>query len=391
MGSSLRARLNAMKSSDVQKSVPLARSGLRSIKRESVMDRAFVASPGKNALNRLGVAFPWPQAEEILFLDTETTGLQGGAGTLAFLIGLGYFQDDTFITEQYIIGDYSDEAELYARVIARIKEFSALVTFNGRAFDVPMMKTRLVMLRMNDAISMLDQFNHIDLLLPSRRLWKKRLHSVKLSILEEKILRQGRTDDLPGSEAPKRFFQYLKCADATLLDPVIEHNAQDIRSMPQVLFELMGAYSLSGKLREADDQFSMGRTLEKQGERTEAIRLYHMASLPRAVTTISALRSKRVASEALYALGMLYKRLGDHAHAVESFQTLVSRDQMGVKPMIELAKYYEHKARDFETALGWTQCAIATEEDPLLQSAFHKRKARLEKKINRTGCDEDGI
>ncbi|MEG1606273.1 MAG: hypothetical protein RR452_09760, partial [Clostridia bacterium] len=126
---------------------------------------------------------------------------------------------------------------------------------------------------------------------------------------------------------------------------------------------------------------------EKRGERGEAVRCYHMASLPRAVSTVADLRGRRAAGEALYALGLIHKRMGEYERAARAWEAAVSRGQMGALPMVELAKVCEHRTHDLDAALGWTLCALATAGDAQLQAALEKRKARLENKIARRGAE----
>ncbi|MEG0936012.1 MAG: ribonuclease H-like domain-containing protein [Clostridia bacterium] len=383
MSSSLRAKLALMRSGVAPERAG-ARPGLAVRRSSTAQDAPFAGVPDRAALARIGFDAPWPGIERLLFLDTETTGLAGGAGTLAFLVGLGYYADGAFTTEQLLLGDYADEPELIARMLERMRAFDVVVTFNGNAFDLPLLESRLTLLRVPGGLPGLAR---LDLLPPSRRLWKKRLGSVRLSMLEEKVLRCGRTDDLPGSEAPKRFFEALKTGDRTRLEPVIEHNRLDVCAMPRLLGQLLGDYANPAAQKEPLDLISMGRLLEKRGERGEAVKCYHMASLPRAVSTVADLRGRRAAGEALYALGLIHKRMGEYARAARAWEAAVSRGQMGALPMVELAKVCEHRTRDLDAALGWTLCALATAGDAQLQAALEKRKARLENKIARRGAE----
>ena len=156
--------------------------------------------------------FPFPsdlRPEDILFLDTETTGLAGGAGTVAFLVGMGYFTGRDFAVEQVLMRDYGQESELLRTVSAVAGRFSVLCTFNGRTFDAPLLASRFVMNRLPSRLPSA----HADVLYPARRLWKLRLKRCNLANLEEQLLHVKREDDLPGAEVPQTYFRYLRDGD----------------------------------------------------------------------------------------------------------------------------------------------------------------------------------
>ena len=143
----------------------------------------------------------------ILYLDTETTGLSGGAGTLAFEAGLGQLTPEGFCVTQLMIRDYPEEKYLLEGVLEAAKDCDALCTFNGRSFDLPLLRDRCLMNRLSPAV--LDK-PHIDLLHIARRVFKLRLKQCSLTRLEEAVLGAGRSHDLPGAQVPERFFSYLK-------------------------------------------------------------------------------------------------------------------------------------------------------------------------------------
>ena len=173
--------------------------------------------------------------EKCLFLDTETTGLSGGAGTVAFLVGAAWVEGEELVTEQYILGDHSDEPEMLLRLGELLKRFDTAVTFNGKTFDMPLLESRYTICRLRDHWRALDQ---LDLLPPARRVWKLRLQSCRLSNLEARVLGVRRENDLPGSEAPERFFRYLQTGDFSLLEEVIAHNLQDVVTLAVLLVKL---------------------------------------------------------------------------------------------------------------------------------------------------------
>ena len=203
--------------------------------------------------------------EEILFLDTETTGLSGGAGTVAFQIGVGYFSSSGFVVEQFLMHDYPEEAEMLRRLNGMMQRFSVLCTFNGRNFDVPLLRSRFLMNRIADAA--IPQL-HADVLYPARRIWKLRLKSCRLSHLEEQLLHVQRDDDLPGALVPQTYFQYLKDGRFEPLNRILEHNKQDIVSLAQLFFFLCHQADHPEEIHEAEDLFSLARAMEKQGDRS---------------------------------------------------------------------------------------------------------------------------
>jgi len=319
----------------------------------------------------------WPGADKTLFLDTETTGLSGGAGTVAFLIGFGYLNGAAFRVEQYMMRSYADEPLLIARAAEIMAGFSAVVTFNGDSFDLPLLESRFTMCRMREMWRMLDP---LDLMHPARRLWRRRLGSCRLDALEKQILRRGRAEDLPGSEAPRRFFEAVRSGDLEPLEPVLAHNRLDILALPSLLCALEEAYRAPERLTDAADLYSMGRALERRGEPEVARHLYVAAARPTPLFTVAQRRGARYAAEANRAFSLMLKRAGEWSRAERVWLEMTRRAQLLPWPMIELAKYYEHRAGRLADALRMTEAALdAAAEDAL--DALHNRRRRLQKKM----------
>ncbi|MEZ4522811.1 MAG: ribonuclease H-like domain-containing protein [Thermomicrobiales bacterium] len=163
-------------------------------------------------------------AEARIYIDTETTGLSGGTGTYAFLIGLGWFEPSGFRVRQYFMRHPGEEIALLGYVARHINEFDGLTTFNGRSFDMPLIETRFRMHRLEYAAP----GDHLDLLHPARSIWKHRLESCSLGTLEQEILGVVRESDAPGWLIPSIYFNYLRTRAVHDLGPVIEHNRHDI-------------------------------------------------------------------------------------------------------------------------------------------------------------------
>lgn len=319
---------------------------------------------------------PFPfDPRKILYLDTETTGL-GGTGTVAFLVGLGFLTDECFEVHQFILRDYPEERFLLKHVAGGLERFDVLCTFNGKTFDIPLLQTRFLMNRMDPSVLELP---HIDLLQMARRLWKLRLQKCNLGRLEEIILGQPRVDDLPGSEVPQRFFNYLKTKQTVLLEDVLKHNAQDIASLCVLLNHMAELYLHPEQIRFGEDVFSMGRALEKTQHIPEARRCYRLAV------------NSRMKTEASIALAHSYRRASETGEAAAVWKTMAEEHCGGVLPLIELAKLSEHKDRDIDTAMEYTAKAISMLAEPALHDSgsvqaltneVQYRYARLKRKAS---------
>ena len=322
-------------------------------------------------------AFPEHIAtDEILFLDTETTGLSGGAGTVAFQIGIGYFTKSVFVVEQFLMHDYPQEAEMLRMLDGIMARFSILCTFNGRTFDVPLLRSRYLMNRIPK-----PSFPavHADMLYPARRLWKLRLKSCKLSHLEEQLLHIKRDDDLPGSEVPQTYFRYLKDGCFEPLHKVLEHNKQDIVSLAQLFFFMCKQVDQPENIGNAEDLFSLAKALEKQGKKTKALHCYKLS-------TDTPLRS-----EAFEAMARIEKREGNTSASIKLYQAMLSIGKNTVVACEALAKLYEHQLKDISSALSYTRQALLFLSEPTLlkdesvqdrQKALQYRYARLRRKLS---------
>ena len=237
-----------------------------------------------------------------VFLDTETTGLAGGAGTAAFLIGLGWVEGERFRVRQYFMRDYHEEAALLHGLAEELRGFERVVTFNGKMFDLPLLDARF---RLNRGRFPLGDAPHLDLLHPARRLWKARLESCRLQSLEAALLGLRRSGDIPGEEIPQVYFDWVRRRDARALARVFEHNRQDIVSLA-ALAVLACQWVEEARAEDARDVFSLARVLERA-------RLYERSEAEyRRALEIGAgeLRGK-----ALLRLAWRAKRAGEHARA----------------------------------------------------------------------------
>ncbi len=305
--------------------------------------------------------------DRMLFLDTETTGLSGGVGTLAFLVGLGYFEDGSFVVEQDLMRDYDEECFLLHHVQERLQKAQLLVTFNGHTFDMPLLSNRFLMQRMPPA----PLPPHADLLRSARSVWRLRLKRCSLSALEEAVFHQPRKDDLPGAFVPKQYFGYLKCRNFALLEPVLRHNCQDIKTLPHLLFKLLSLYEKPLLSPHAQDIFSVGRVMEKRGQKNLARKYYRAAD-----RGSMSLLSKMTLADS-------YRREKDFASAASVYEAMIADGLGDAFPYIALAKLCEHRLGDPARALALTKKAILL-TDPYDDTALmdaQKRALRLIKKL----------
>lgn len=266
-----------------------------------------------------------------LFLDTETTGL-AGSGTLAFLVGLSFFDaDGDLLIEQLLLRDPSDEAALLEHLKSRIEAASLLVTFNGKSFDMPLLRERYVM----NHLGQVREPPHLDLLHVGRRLHRDRLGQCRLVSLESGVLGFERGDDVQGAEIALRYAHYLRSGDVSGLLAVVEHNAWDVMSMAA----LMGLYGEPLSTLCAEDLVGLAKTFKRAGALGEA-----------SVAADEAVE-RGAGERALYVRGLVHKARGDRARALADFESLCGLvDDPGVR--LELCKLYEHHVKAHDKALS---------------------------------------
>jgi uncharacterized protein YprB with RNaseH-like and TPR domain len=293
--------------------------------------------------------------ESYAFLDTETSGLAGGTGTYAFLVGAARFVAGDFHLAQFFMRDPSEEPALLEGLADFLAPCSALVTFNGKAFDAPLLVTRYTLHNIPVPFS---DYAHLDLLPLVRRLWRDRLPSRALKYLEENILMAPRTsEEVPGYEIPYLYFDYLRSGDATPLKGVFYHNAMDVIAMSALLNHTTTILNdpFSELVEHGLDTVALAKLFEDIGQWDTAARLFERGlemSLPEADFW-----------EAVKRLSGLQKRRGDMETALRLWGK--AADEGHVYAHVELAKYYEHNRRDYSAALAWTESAmqLITEQD----------------------------
>ncbi len=316
-----------------------------------------------------------------IFLDTETSGLAGGTGTYAFLVGAARFVDDEFVLKQFFMRDPAEEPALLEALAEFLAPGQALVTFNGKAFDAPLLSTRYTL---HSIPNPFKDFAHLDLLPLARRLWRARLESRALKYLEENILRAPRTsEEVPGYEIPWLYFDYLRTGDARPLKGVFYHNAMDVVAMAGLLnyVATMLADPFHEGIEHALDVVSIARLFEDLGEWDTAARLFEHG--------LQMTLSEADFWEALRRLSVLQKRRGDFDQALSLWEQAAAQGH--IYAHVELAKYYEHKRRDPQSALRWTLSALGDLKHAELpvyirrhwQEELDHRRERLEKRLKK--------
>jgi uncharacterized protein YprB with RNaseH-like and TPR domain len=294
-----------------------------------------------------------------VYLDTETTGLSGGAGTVAFLVGLGWWDDRGYVLEQLLVRALGEEAPMLARVSERLAGASMIVTFNGKSFDMPLLRTRFVMARMELPATP----PHLDLLHVARRVHRERSGlGCRLVTIERDVLGFVRHDDVESGDVSACYLHFLRTGDARALLGVIEHNAWDVVAMAA----LVGLYGqpFDGGLVPTD-LVGVARTLRRAGALERALETAHIAV------------EREASPESLRARAEIAKACGDRARALEDFETLAATvDDPAVR--LELSKLYEHWVKHPTRALEWAQRGTGEDDE-----RARRRAERLMRKAAR--------
>jgi uncharacterized protein YprB with RNaseH-like and TPR domain len=319
----------------------------------------------------------------IAFIDTETTGLSGGAGVCAFLIGIGYLTKDGFVVEQFMMSDFPAEPEMLRRVGESLEGFEAIAGYNSRAFDIPILDTRFVL---NGVDGRPSDWPQLDLLHASRRIWKHRLESCGLQSLEANVLDFFRVDDIESWLIPQTYFEFLRTGDRELIEPILSHNRLDILSLAFVAQLILGALDSprQAPLHYGEDWFGLGTLFEKHRRAEEAAYCFERAieiGLPGETRA----RCTRL-------LSLAHKRKGDWDSAVRLWNEEAEEDSHTLFALEELAKFYEHRRRDLTGARETCRRALTMLEIRAATSGadfagpidrFEYRLQRIEKKIRR--------
>jgi uncharacterized protein YprB with RNaseH-like and TPR domain len=316
-------------------------------------------------------AIPRAHPTRWAFLDTETTGLAGGTGTYAFLIGVGSIDAEGFRLRQFFMRDYGEEASLLWRLSEYLAQFDVLITYNGKSYDQPLLETRF---RMSRARHPFERMEHLDLLFGARRLWKLRLDSCRLVDLENRVLGVEREGDLPGEMIPYVYFDFLRSQRAFRVVPIFHHNATDILSLACLTAIVPWAFRspTDAGLRHGADLIGLARWMLQAERPEEAIGLFRRAvemGLP-----------DDLLFRTMWETAAVERKLGRTDAALASMTELAaSRNPFRVRALEELAKHYEHREKNYAMALEMTRSAIEIEDTPEIRKRESRLRGRLER------------
>jgi uncharacterized protein YprB with RNaseH-like and TPR domain len=287
------------------------------------------------------------ELEKCLFFDLETTGLAGGAGTFAFLIGFAFVRNNVLIIQQYFLPDYGREYYLFKELQDFISSFHYLVSYNGKTFDAPLLTTRFVLNRFEAPFRNME---HIDILHIARRIWKDSYDSCDLQTLESRILNRPRSNDIPGYLIPQAYFDFLRSEVIHSVIQIIDHNNLDLQTLaeltlllgrveqsPELISDVPARMRLANLAYELDDPEYFNKVCQRQNgfvfnERCQ-LKLWE---------------------------SFLHKRRGNWQLATQLWDELIQTAGFSFVALEELAKFYEHISRDHQKALEYTQRALRT-------------------------------
>ncbi|MGH8581340.1 MAG: ribonuclease H-like domain-containing protein [Gammaproteobacteria bacterium] len=308
-----------------------------------------------------------PPRAGLVFLDTETTGLAGGTGTLAFLVGLAWIEEDALCVYQWLVTGFAAEPLLLDHIGERLRLASGVVSFNGKRFDVPLLAARYRLARRPDPLGHLP---HLDLLYPLRTAFASHWPDCRLQTAERRLLGLARRDDLPGWLVPRVWTQFVREGQAEQLPAVLEHNHLDLVSLVGLGAVLAETYAEPGPIDA--DRHAIAVSLVRNGRDLEASR--QLSADPRVLS-----------GEAAMLAAHLHRQRGEWQQALTLWQGLAEQDHP--EALENLAKHFEHRCRDFNKALAYTERLVAMAPQ---SSGYRQRRERLQRKLGRGRYTGDG-
>ncbi len=306
----------------------------------------------------------------VLYLDTETTGLSGGTGTLPFLVGMAFFEDETLVVEQLLLHRPGEERPMLHALRERMQSASAVVTYNGKSFDWPLLRTRAVMNR----VPLPPPAVHLDLYPATRRVVGQRVGKdaggVRLVHVEREVLGLTRHGDIDGAEIPERFWAFVRGEGASGLAPVLEHNVSDLVALAALLAALAERWDAVLPSHAPEDVLGVARTAFRAGDTARACRWAEAAS--------EAGGDDALACEALQLSARGHRRNADAGAALAALDRALPRASPTRAPSLHLerSKLLEHRLRAYDAALEAARAAEGAEPP----EEHHRRLARLEAK-----------
>ena len=373
-----------------------------------VVDRSYSQGHRRGRVAMMDCLPPWPHLpllaqpdspatrdarNRFLFIDLETTGLAGGAGTYAFLVGCAWFDGPTFRIRQFFLSAYAGERALLDGLAELAGGIAGIISFNGKSFDLPLIETRYLYHRQQTPFAGMP---HVDMLHPARRLWRSEedeaagvTASCRLSVLEQAVCGASREADVPGFEIPARYFNYVRSGDPGPLERVFEHNRLDLISLALLTAEASRLLDEGpAAARTAREALGLGRLYERGGLCDLARESYRIAAgigpaeagpcerrAAAAVTRAEALRCYAV-------LCRRQRRFGDAAEAWRRILDLRRCPPHIAREATEaLAVHHEHRLRDPRSARQFALRSLGFHASPSRQHATQYRLARLERKL----------
>ena len=310
--------------------------------------------------------------DQILFIDTETTGLRG-AGTIAFMIGVAFFDQTTLTVRQFFLRDHGDESAALFFLAQLVEEKMGLVTFNGRSFDLPLLDGRFFMNRIDLARGELTNQPHFDLLHPARRLWREQYESCSLGSLENNVLGIKRThQDVPGHLIPFIYNDYLHSGDLSRLQNVFYHNQLDMLSMVTLMAHILMIINQPHHAEHPLELLGLAKWYIQRKQFTEAERILYLG--------LSQSPHEQDRALLLKVLASLLKKLDRRLEARPFWDYLATQDR-DIESCVELSKLHEWHEIELTSAYDWVQKAICiAQQDAPYDRPLH---AQLEHRLNR--------
>lgn len=314
-----------------------------------------------------------------LFIDLETTGLSGGAGVVAFLVGLGFYREDKFYVAQFFLGELAEEERMIQELGQFFSQmnFKSVVTYNGKCFDMPLLETRFIL---HKQPFILSELPHLDFLFPARSLWKHKYESCRLYHLAREVVEADRSEDIPSAEIPWRYFQYLNTGNFELIEPILYHNQEDILSLLGIIIVGSGVFSeeKEKKFTDAMDLYGAGRVMENVGKAKKSVHFFKRA-LERGLSDELSLAAKKKIS-------YYFKKNQEWKSAVSLWKEMTSSDTQSKDLLLsfkELAMYLEHKEKKYEEArkIAEEGYVLSLDFSSYYEKDFTHRRERLKRKI----------
>jgi uncharacterized protein len=326
--------------------------------------------------------------EKWLFLDSETTGLAGGTGTYAVLIGLAWWESGGLRIEQLFLRDYDEEHSVLLELADRLKQRPVLVTFNGKSFDWPLLQSRF---RMTRQIDVPELAAHLDFLHPARQLWRLQVGSTRLADLEQTVLGNetlawSRLHDVNSACIPDLYFQFLRTGAVEGIAGVFRHNAMDLRGLAALAGRVLQILAEPDAQTEPLESYAISRLLARRGECTRARKLYERC--------LKAKLPEPIAREARHEAARLAKRERDFRRATELWNELADSSEPSFEALEQLAIYYERREKDYTEAIRITRsalseirrasrlCLVRPERHAKLSARLQQRLARVQRKVD---------